>query len=213
MNATAKPPRRALIVIDVQNEYVDGNLPIEYPPMSLTLPNVLRAMDAAAEAGIPIAVVQHTSPAGAPVFDRDTRGWQLHPDVAARPRQLRLEKNKPSVFSSARFADWILEYDINTLTIAGYMTHNCNAATAYEAMHRGLSVEFLSDATGALPYANAAGSASAEEIHRVFSVVFHTNFAAVTSTRDWIAALQEGRAIPRDNVFASNRRAREAAAA
>ncbi|MBH9687194.1 cysteine hydrolase, partial [Burkholderia cepacia] len=29
--------RRALIVIDVQNEYVTGNLPIEYPPLDVSL--------------------------------------------------------------------------------------------------------------------------------------------------------------------------------
>ncbi|EQD52965.1 hypothetical protein B1A_12544, partial [mine drainage metagenome] len=29
-------PRRALIVIDVQNEYVTGNLPIEYPDIHLS---------------------------------------------------------------------------------------------------------------------------------------------------------------------------------
>ena len=49
---------------------------------------------------------------------------------------------------------------------------------------------------------------SAEEIHRVFSVVFHSNFAAVTSTEAWIAAMQAGQAIEKDNVVMSNRRAR-----
>lgn len=69
------------------------------------------------------------------------------------------------------------------------MTHNCDASTIFEATHRGLHVEFLQDASGALPYANEAGQASAEEIHRVFSVVFHTCFAAVSSTDDWIGAV------------------------
>jgi hypothetical protein len=82
----------------------------------------------------------------------------------------------------------------------------------FEAMHRGLKVEFLADASGSLPYANAAGRASAEEIHRVFSVVFHSNFAAVGSTEAWIAALRDGRRLPIDNVLASNQRGREKSA-
>jgi len=81
----------------------------------------------------------------------------------------------------------------------------------FEALHRGLNVEFLADASGALPYANAAGRASAEEIHRVFSVVFHSNFAAVASTADWLEALRTREALPRDNVLASNQRGRQAA--
>jgi hypothetical protein len=41
-------PRRALVVIDVQNEYFEGGgLPIEYPPVAQSLPKITQAMDAA----------------------------------------------------------------------------------------------------------------------------------------------------------------------
>jgi nicotinamidase-related amidase len=33
-------PHRALIVIDVQNDYVDGTLPIEHPRIDVSLANV-----------------------------------------------------------------------------------------------------------------------------------------------------------------------------
>jgi Isochorismatase family len=97
--------------------------------------------------------------------------------------------------------------------VVGYMTHNCDAATIYGATERGLSVEVLSDATGALPYKNRAGSVSAEEIHRAFLVVFHSNFAAVLPTAEWIEALTTGTLPERSNVLASNHAARSAAAA
>lgn len=207
-------PRRALVVIDVQNEYFEGGgLPIEFPPIADTLPNVTRAMDAARAAGVPVVVVQHHAPAGAPVFQADAHGGQLHPDVASRPREHLVTKTFPSVFTGTDFADWLAARGIDTLTVVGYMTHNCDASTVFEAMHRGLEVEFLADASGALPYANDAGFASAEEIHRVFSVVFHSNFAAVARTADWIAALKAGRALPKDNVVASSQRGRERATA
>jgi nicotinamidase-related amidase len=153
-------------------------------------------------------VVRHHAPAGAPVFQADAHNGQLHPEVAKRPHDHLVTKAFPSVFTGTDFADWIARSGIDTLSIAGYMTHNCDASTVFEAMHRGLNVEFLSDATGALPYANDAGRASAEEIQRVFSVVFHSNFAAVATTEAWIAALQAGEAIEKDNVVMSNRRAR-----
>lgn len=210
MTAPTTAPRRALIVIDVQNEYfAGGNLPIEYPPVAETLPNIARAMDAAHAAGVPVVVVQHTAPSGAPVFDKATDRWQLHPEVARRHADHRIEKTMASAFTHTGLADWLAGRGIDTLTIVGYMTHNCDAGTIYEAAHRGLNVEFLTDASGALPYSNAAGSASAEEIHRVFSVVFHSNFAAAASTSDWVAALQAGEALEKDNVFASNQRARK----
>ena len=205
-------PRRALVVIDVQNEYFEGGgLPIEYPPISDSLPNITRAMDAARTAGVRVVVVQHHAPSGAPVFQADKHGGQLHPDVAGRARDHLITKSFPSVFTGTDFAEWLDKHGVNTLAVTGYMTHNCNASTVYEAMHRGLSVEYLADATGSLPYANAAGRASAEEIYRVFNVVFHSNFAAVSSTADWIAAVARQEALPKDNVVASNQRGRQGA--
>jgi len=209
MTATTAAPRRALVVIDVQNEYCEGGgLPIEYPPILETLPNVTKAMDAAHAAGTPVVVVRHHAPKGAPVFQADAHNGQLHPEIAKRPHDHLVTKSFPSVFTGTDFADWLARHEIDTLSVAGYMTQNCDASTVYEAMHRGLSVEFLADASGALPYENAAGKVTAEEIHRVFSVVFHSNFAAVTTTDAWISAMREGQVIPKDNVVMSNRRAR-----
>ena len=210
-STNTQAPRRALVVIDVQMEYFTGGLLIEHPPVSQSLPNILRAMDAATAAGIPVVVVQNSSPATAPVFAKGSPTWQLHEAVASRPRDHYIEKALPSVYTGTDFADWIARNGIDTLTIAGYMTHNCNASTVYEATHRGLHVEYLQDATGALPYANEAGEATAEEIHRVFSVVFHTRFAAVGSTDAWLAAVKAGETLKKSNILVSNRAAVAAA--
>ncbi|WP_342118240.1 cysteine hydrolase family protein [Pseudoduganella sp. OTU4001] len=202
-------PRRALIVIDVQNEYFTGKLPIEYPPTAQSLPNIVQAMKAARESGVPVVVVQHDTPAEAPVFAVGSDGWQLHPEVAAQGADLHINKKVASSFTGTGLAQWLKDNAIDTLTIAGYMTHNCNASTILEAWHMGLTVEYLSDATGSLPYENAAGRATAEEIHRAFSVVFHSNFAAVATTRVWADAVSAGRALEKDNIYLSNLRARE----
>lgn len=201
-------PRRALVVIDVQQEYFTGNLLIEHPPRDQSILAIGRAMDAARAAAIPVVVVQHTAPTGAPIFDKQSATWQLHPEVARRPHDHHVEKRFASVFQDTDFATWLAAHQIDTLTIAGYMTHNCDAATVYGAAERGLSVELLSDATGALPYKNRAGAASAEEIHRAFLVVFHSNFAAVLPTDEWISALGTGALPERSNVLVSNQAAK-----
>jgi nicotinamidase-related amidase len=200
--------RRALIVIDVQNEYFTGQMKIEYPPVETSLPNIGRAMDAAREAGIPVVAVQHDAPESSPIFAVGSDGWQLHPLVAQRAADHRINKKMASVFAGTDLAEWLAANAIDTLTIVGYMTHNCNASTIYEAMHRGLQVEVLEDATGALPYENAAGKVSAEEIHRVFNTVFHSNFGAVASTEEWRSAVRDGRKLERDNIYLSNQRTR-----
>lgn len=206
-------PRRALLVIDVQNEYFTGNLLIDYPPVEQSLPNIGRAMDAARAAGIPVVVAQHSESVTSPLFAKGLPGWELNQVVASRPRDHYIEKTWPSVFTGTDFADWLQQNEIDTLTVIGYMTHNCDASTIFEATHRGLQVEFLQDATGALAYANTAGSATAEEIHRVFSVVFHTRFAAVANTDEWIELTKAGRALPKGNIPASYAAARAEALA
>lgn len=201
-------PRRALIVIDVQNEYVTGNLPIEYPPVQDSLAAIGRAIDAARAHSVPVIVVQHLSPPTLPLFARGSDGAALHPVVASRPYDHLIEKALPSSFAGTDLADWLAAHEIDTLSVAGYMTQNCNISTVLHAAHAGLKVEYLNDATGAVPYENEAGYASAEEIHRAFTVVMQARFAAVVSTNEWIAALEAGKPLAGASIAASNRKAR-----
>ncbi len=207
MSATPAP-RRALIVIDVQNEYITGNLLIEYPDVRLSLANIARAMDAARAAGIPVVVVQNTAPKGAPIFDKGMQGWELHESVKQRPHAHYIEKALPSAYAGTDLGAWLREQRIDTLCVTGYMTHNCVDATIKQAVHEGLAVEVLYDATGSLSYANRAGKVSAEEIHKVHAVVWQSRFAAVLTTDEWLAVLESGAAPERDSIFKSNQRAR-----
>ena len=77
-------PRRALIVIDVQNEYVTGDLPIEYPPVETSLANIGRAIDAAHAASVPVIVVQNLAPAPSPIFSPCSEGAARQAVVASR---------------------------------------------------------------------------------------------------------------------------------
>lgn len=203
----ASTPRRALVVIDVQNEYIDGGLRIEHPPVAETLPNIERAMDFAQQQGIPVVVVQHVLPASAPIFAEGSVGVALHPAIARRHCDRLVTKTLPSCFTGTDFGAWLRSREIDTLCIVGYMTHNCDDSTTRQAFHEGFQVELLHDATGSLPYANQAGQASAAEIHRVTTVVLQSTFAAVLATDAWMQAVRTGQAPERDNIFASNQRA------
>jgi len=201
-------PRRALIVIDVQNDYAGGNLPIEYPPVEQSLANIGRAMDGARAAAIPVVAVQNIAPETAPFMAEGTPGADLHQVVASRGWDHYIRKDWPGAFTGTGLETWLRERGIDTIVIAGYMTHNCDLSTAVQAVHAGFGVEFLSDATGSLPYANRAGSASAEEIHRVVTVVMQSRFAAVMSTDEWLEAVANGTVPERDTIYGSNQRAR-----
>ena len=205
-------PHRALVVIDVQNEYETGGLRIEYPPVAESLRNIGRAMDAAQQAGIPVIVVQQMAPESAPLFAAGSHGGALHEVVAGRPRDHLVPKTLPSAFAGTDLADWLAAHGIDTLAVVGYMTHNCNDTTIKHAFDRELQVEILHDASGSEPYANRAGSATAEEIHRVFAVVEQSRYAAVMRTDEWIGHLAQSTVPERDTIHASHRRALAATA-
>lgn len=202
--------RRALLVIDVQNEYVTGNLQIEYPDIRASLANVGRAMDAAKESGIPVIVVQQFAPAQSPVFAEASHGWELHEVVNSRSWQHKINKKLPSAFAGTDLADWLSAHEINTLCVTGYMTHNCVDSTIKHAFHSGLLVEYLQDASGTLSYRNKAGYASAEEIHRSFSIVMQARFAAVMDTSEWMQLIATNGTAERDNIFQSSQRGKQA---
>ncbi|GAA3711382.1 cysteine hydrolase family protein [Gordonia hankookensis] len=198
-------PRRALIVVDVQQEYFDGPLQIQYPSRDDALANIVTAIDAATSAGIPIVVVQHTYPDGTPVFAEGTPGWQLHPSIVeAAPASARhVRKQFGSVFAGTDVADWLAGHDVDTITIVGFMANNCDIATAVEAEGLGLASEILSDATGTIHLANEAGTVSAEDLHRTLMVLLQSNFAAVATTADWRTALDSGSALTKNNLVSS----------
>ena len=176
--------KRALLVIDVQNEYFSGMLPITYPHGHLS--NIVQAMDTAVAHDIPCIVVQHTFlQPDKPFFQRGTPQWELHPEVLARPHDLYIEKNLPGSFTGTVLESWLRQQAIDTVVIAGYMTHMCCDTTARQAVHCGFTVEFLSDATGTLPLQNAAGEVRAEELQRAILCAQQMLLSEVVSTEVW----------------------------
>ena len=202
--------RRALIVIDVQNEYFTGNLKIEYPDSRTSLANIGKAMDGAQVARIPVIVVQQFAPPQSPIFAEGSTNWELHDTIQSRPWQYKINKKLPSAFAGTDLADWLAQNKIDTLCVTGYMTHNCVDSTIKHAFHNGMQVEYLQDASGTLSYANQSGFASAEEIHRAFGIVMQARFAAVMDTQEWLQLIQGDGTAVRDTIYQSSQRGKQA---
>ncbi|MCR1781899.1 isochorismatase family protein [Nocardioides carbamazepini] len=205
-------PRRALIVVDVQQEYFDGILQIQSPSREQSLANVLAALDVAVREDLPVVVVQHELPEGAPVFAVGSDSWALHPEIERRlqPSWKRVTKDRSSVFAGTDVAAWLAEQDVDTVTIVGFMTNNCDIATAVGAEELGLAAEILSDASGAIHLANEAGKVSADQLHQTLLVLLHSNFAAVASTEAWAAAVDAGEPLPKSDLGTSAMQGRAA---
>ena len=198
-------PRRALILVDVQQEYFGGPLEIQYPAHADSLPRITAAIDAASSARIPIVVVQHNAGEDAPVFNPTMAGYALHPEIASRqrPEWKTVSKQFGTIFAGTDVLAWLREHDVDTITLVGYMTNNCIIASAAEAETHGLAAEVLSDATGAINIANDAGFADAKTVHTTLMALLHSNFAAVATTATWADAVAGGSVLTKDDLGSS----------
>lgn len=177
--------KRALLVIDVQNEYFTGKLPVTYPRESF--PNILKTVDSANSRNIPVVLIQHTAPQkGSETFVKGSHEWQLHPDLLTRQYSHLVEKNMPGSFTGTDLEEFLRNNGIDTVCICGYMTQMCCDTTARQACHMGFAVEFLSDATGTLDISNYAGKIDAEQLHRAILVTQAMRFSKVMTSDEWI---------------------------
>lgn len=181
--------KRALLVIDVQNEYFTGKLPVTYPEDSFQ--NILKAIDSANENKILVILIQHSNLGKyAATFKIGTAEHNIHEKVLKKDFDRIIEKNLPGSFTETELESYLNENNIDTIVISGYMTQMCCDTTARQAMHLGFNVEFLSDATGTLNISNSAGKISAKELHKAILVTQAMRFSKVMTTEEWIEKIE-----------------------
>jgi nicotinamidase-related amidase len=187
---TTNNAKEALLVIDVQNEYFTGHLPVTFPEGSLN--NILKAMDFAARVGMPVAVIQHYAVTeDSPTFRKGSDEWRLHPEIEFRKRDILIEKSFPGSFTGTILEKWLRAEGVSRIAICGYMGQMCCDTTARQAFHLGFQVDFLSDAVGTLNVQNSAGAISAIDLHRAVMVTQAMLFSRVMKTEEWIRAMAE----------------------
>jgi nicotinamidase-related amidase len=181
----------ALVVIDVQNEYFTGRMPIRFPDRNEVLERIVASMRAATAAGIPVVVVRHGEVGeDAGVFRPGTPEHELHPAIASEHRDLLVDKHYPGTFTGTELGAWVEEHGVDELVICGFMTHMCCDTTARQAAHRDMGAVVLADGTGTIDLAAADGSVvPAQQVHETELAVLASGFARISDTADWLASL------------------------
>ncbi|EZP33407.1 cysteine hydrolase family protein [Pseudomonas sp. RIT288] len=173
--------KSALVVIDFQNEYFSGRMPI--PDGAAALAKTRELITFADSHKIPVYHVQHVAPAGSPVFALDGQTVRFHPDMQPRPRDVVLQKSTVSVFASTDLDQQLKKAGIQTLIISGLMTHACVAGAARDAAPLGYSVIVASDASATRAITRANGvSIDKDSLHKAALAEVEDTFGDVLST-------------------------------
>ena len=184
----APSPGTALIVIDVQEEYFGGLLPIGYPPREESLGRIGAAMDHASSTGVPVVVVRHIGEPGGATFQPGTPTQALRPEIAARPSDHIIDKHLPGSFTGTDLEPWLRERGIEHITIVGYMTNVCCDTTARQALHMGMSAAIIHDAVGvpAMPAVDG-GVVDPETLQRAALAPLGLIGVEMITTEEWTA--------------------------
>lgn len=173
----------ALVIIDAQNEYVTGRLPLE--GVDAALDNIAALLKAARAAGAPVIhVVQRGRPGG--LFDPESDAFRIAPQAAALAGETVVEKPLPNAFAKTNLQAALEATGRKSLVIAGFMTHMCVSATARAALDHGYGATVISDAvaTRALPDPLGGGDIPAVQVHRTALAELADRFATIARVSD-----------------------------
>lgn len=173
--------KTALLVIDFQNEYFTGRMPI--PDGASALANTRELIRFADEHKMPVYHVQHVAPAGSAVFAMDGETVKFHPDMQPRAQDVVLQKTTVSAFGSTDLDKRLKKAGIEHLIISGLMTHACVAGAARDAAPLGYNVLVASDASATRAITRVNGDAiDKDSLHKAALAEVEDTFGDVMTT-------------------------------
>ena len=184
--ADLTPPKLAqavLIVIDAQNEYVDGKLPL--PGAKPALANIARLLSKARADGGRIIHVQHRGRAGG-AFDPEGRGFAIADEAAPIAGEAVIEKPLPNSFAGTSLNNSLASMGVKRLVLAGFMTHMCVSSTARAALDLGYQTTVVADACATRDLPAAGGGIAAADLHRAELAALADRFSIVCDTEQLV---------------------------
>lgn len=158
------PSSIALVIIDMQNDFVQPGAIACVAGAAATLPTLRRLLaDARTKGWAVIHVTREHRADGSDVelFRREafgkgrgicvagTRGADIVPELAPLPGEYRLKKRRFSAFLFTEFDALLRRQGVSTLVLAGTQYPNCIRATAVDAMAHDYRAVVVTDACSA----------------------------------------------------------------
>ena len=174
-----------LLLIDHQQEYVDGRLPLSGMPAAVSACADL--LDLARRHGTPVIHVVHHGKSGG-AFDPAGRFADIIDGLEPRDAEVTVVKHLPNSFAGTELAARLEAVGRKDLIVAGFQTHMCISASVRSALDHGYRCTVVASAcaTRDLPDPLGGEPLPAAELHRVTMAALHDRFATVVAdTSAW----------------------------
>lgn len=176
--------KRALMIIDVQNDYFEGGRSELYNPLR-ALSNIKKVLDVFRKEKLPVIHIQHINThEGATFFLPDTDGVLIHKELTRQDNEYLVIKHAPNSFLGTNLLDILKENNIKDVVICGMMSHMCIDTTTRACMDHGITVTLLEDACATKNLVFNDKTIPAETVHNAFMASLNGMFAKVIKTTD-----------------------------
>ena len=151
------PTKTALIVGDMQNDFVKEGGTLVVPGAEDTIPALQGLLTLARESGMKVIFVQDTHNDGDPEWEiwpehvrEGSWGWQIVDELTPRKDEAVIRKVRYDAFYGTPLDHLLRLWNIDTLILCGTVANICVHYTASSAAHRWFKVIIPKDAVSAL---------------------------------------------------------------
>ena len=178
--------RKALLIVDVQNDYFPGGKNRLVGPVEASL-KAKELLEAFRKARSPVVHVRHISTrAGATYFLPDTPGSDFHDNVRPIPGETIIIKHFPNSFRETELAGTLEREGVEGLVVCGMMTHMCIDSTVRAAFDRGFECIVAGDACATKDLVFGDMTIPAPFVHSSFLAALNGMFAKVVTAEEAI---------------------------
>ena len=175
---------KALIIIDIQNDYFQGGNCELVNPIEASL-KAKELLEYFRENSMPIFHIQHINlREGAKYFLPNTKGVQIHENVKPLENEIIIEKNFPNSFLKTNLEKELKKQNIKELVICGMMSHMCIDSTTRAAFDLGFYCTVAHDACTTKDLEFFGKKIKANEVHNSFMSALGSVFTKLMKVED-----------------------------
>ncbi len=151
------PAKTALIVVDMQNDFVKEGGSLLVPHAEGTVPAIKKLLEMARDSGMKVVFTQDTHADGDPEWNiwpeharEETWGWRIVDELAPEQDETVIRKVRYDAFYGTHLDHVLRLWKVDTLIICGTVANICVHYTAASAALRWYDVVIPKDAVSAL---------------------------------------------------------------
>ena len=184
----------ALILVDIQNDYFPGG---KFPLVGIeaAAANAARLLKSARQSGDLIVHVRHVAKsAEAPFFVPGSEGANINSAVCDRDGELVIVKRSINAFRDTELKAVLDRHQVQSVVIAGAMSHMCIDAVTRAAVDYGFSAIIIHDAAATRDLTFDGLTVPAAQVHAAQMAALQFGYAKIVSTDEFLNFSEQAQA-------------------